>query len=248
MSPGYKWVGFILGTTLSTTVIVYELATSNICVTSGTRNNKTDDFGLLIMFNVSLVMGLFLDIGSALFLSCWYQQPLNARSLHKVYEIQEIGSVHRSDNCLSLLFLGVFERLLIPAAWGIICILIGLASALDSETTHCDGNDSKGLSVYLDVSGFLLLAAGVIIGVLGGLVFFSGCVCKSLATKCFTLVVKARPFLDYVWQLQAVVWAYHRGSITPLIVFILWLVGFSGHVLALISIFAPLDQVMERLV
>ena len=205
-----KWVVFLIGNMLTIGSVIYELVSLDLCFVQGETNrnsvgieetsgNTGDVEGYLV---VALWMGAVYEALSAVVLSAIYCSPIDAKSAHKVPPEDTRGHCAR-----------LFLRFLTPCTWGVISLLLGLASLRFADFKTCDTNGGEWLTDYLLVSGYAMSIFGTIVLGIFMAIFLPifACCCKCVRTFSNKLL-KTFPVIDVVWQIQSVIFGYRSGS------------------------------------
>lgn len=220
-----KWAFFIVGNLLTIGSVIYELISLNLCFVEGYTNrnsigldasgNSGDVEGYL---TTSLWMGAVYEALSAIVMSAIYRAPLDAKSAHKVPPEDIRGHCAR-----------LFLRFLTPTTWGVISLLLGLASMRFADYRACETNGGKWLTDYLLVSGYALSIFGAIFLLIFMAIFLPifACCCKCVRTLSNKLL-KTFPVIDVVWQLQSVIFGYRSGAFNVYVAIALGIVEVVG--------------------
>lgn len=213
----WQWPIFAIGNMIQTASVVYELVVLDVCLTQARPDSmfaptdeelEEQEQGILLVIRTALVLGLGYDLLSTLILSKVFESPLDAKHAYKIPPEQELGCCTR-----------VIIRHITPLVWGVVCILVGVASVMLGEGREggsrvtCDLSRSDDVKIALSVSGVALaLVGGVLITVMAILLPCLGYCCEP-ATTCFNRMSRTFPEIDLTWQGFSIVWAYSSGSI-----------------------------------
>eukprot|EP00903_Cladosiphon_okamuranus_P012840 g11998.t1 len=138
---------FMVGNLITVASVVYELAELDVCFDEKISMTEDDDDNTpqenaeathrstLIM----LVVGLFVDVFSAVLLSAIYRSPLDIKSAHLI----PAGDVRNARVTAIVEFLA-------PFSWGTVYFWGGFVSASHAENRTCGGGaGGAGLDKYL---------------------------------------------------------------------------------------------------
>ncbi|CAM9405396.1 unnamed protein product [Ectocarpus fasciculatus] len=248
-----KWVMFLVGNLISVAVVVSEIAEVNVCFDEKlsddddeytTEENAENLFGWTI---VSLILGLLVDVSSALILSANYRSPLDIKSAHMIPP----GDMR---SCVGT----AMVKCVAPFSWGLVYLSGSLASIAYGDNSPCGGGvEGSVIQDYLMFSGGVM---GIMAFFMIGLAFSMCLTCCSTPEAnppgvppqgcCYnsdswnTRVLLKGPLLDLGWQLQGTVVSYRAGAISLNAAILLAASGVVGEVLAAFGSFAP-EEVQE---
>lgn len=222
-----KWALFLLGNLLTIGSVIYELKSLNLCFVEGETYRNSFGFAeaghardVERFVVAALWLGVVYEMLSALVLSTIYKSPLDAKSAHKVPPNDNRGHCAR-----------LFLRFLTPCTWGVLLILVGLASYRFATFRSCDTNGGAWLTDYLFVSGMGMVMFGSIFLIFFMAIFLPifACCCSCVRTLCNKLL-KTFPYIELFWQLQNVIFGYRSGAFNVYVAVALGIVEVIGAV------------------
>lgn len=250
-----KWAMFLVGNLISVAVVVSEIAELSVCFDENLsddedtpQENASSTYGWMMF---SLILGLWVDVFSAVALSVIYRSPLDIKSAHKIPP----GDMRNCGGTAMINFLA-------PFFWGLVYFSGGFVSIMYGENSPCGGGvGGSALEEYLRYSGVLMALFSA--GMLMLSVIILPVVCCSSSTQdvhrtgtprrgCCTRtrdmlhkrVLSKSPIFDLGWQLQGVVLSYRVGAFSLATAFLVGSSGVVGEVLAAFGSLAP-EEVQE---
>eukprot|EP00752_Nemacystus_decipiens_P008496 g7590.t1 len=239
----WKWALFVVGNIVTVAGVVFEISELDVCfdetvvlgdddddVGTPQENAETTYQWTMAMF----VVGLWVDLFSAVSLSAIYRYPLDIKSAHLIPPEDT-----RNKRMKSII------NFLAPFSWGVVYMLGGLVSMNHGENFSCGGGvDSSGFSQYLYTSGAFMTVFGVFL--LGLSVFMTKAACCPSTTplgagptgdnccaKCVRKLVLTKSWaLDFGWQVHGTILSYRIGAIGLTAAILVGLFGGLGEVLA----------------
>lgn len=252
----WKWAAFLVGNLLAVVGIVYEIMELDVCF----EENVADDddptadpeANTLFYLALVLVLGLVVDVFSAVSLSVIYRTPLDIKSAHKIplEDTRNLRTRSRTRSMRSII------NTLAPFLWGCVYSFGGTASVYYGLGTPCGGGaGGPGLKFYVIVSGFFLAFFGScmiwLFGSMSRSVFCFGVdrstqwtTTEEASVMMHKYVLKKSDIYDLGWQVHGAILSYYIGALS-LTEAILTVVGFVlGDILAALGSFAP-EEVQE---
>lgn len=247
-----KWVMFLLGNLISIAVVVSEIAQADVCFSENlddddnTPEENAENTYFYTMF--SLILGLWVDVFSAVILSVIYRSPLDIKSVHKIPS----GDMRSCGGTLMINFLA-------PFSWGLVYFAGGFTSLMYGGNSPCeDGVGGSAFEEYLGVTGVLMCLFSVVMLVLSAVMLIVAC-CSCSTQEAHRLgtppppigcctrtrqilhkgVLSMSPVYDIGWQLQGVILSYRVGVFSLATALSVGASGVLGEVLAAYGSFAP---------
>ncbi|CAN0086080.1 unnamed protein product, partial [Hapterophycus canaliculatus] len=253
-----KWAMFLVGNLISVAVVVSEISELSVCF----EENLSDDddppeenasYAYQYMMSI-LVLGLWVDIFSAVTLSAIYGSPLDIKSAHKIPP----GDMRHCGGTVMVNFLA-------PFSWSVIYLFGGLVSVYYGQNAPCGGGHGGGaLESYLYASAVIMLLFSFVMFFLSGVMLLLACVpylsprkrapqnagphgtlprpagcCARIREKLYAKILSKSPIYDLGWQLQGVILSYRAGAFGLLTAVLVGCAGVLGEVLAAFGSLAP---------
>lgn len=258
----WKWALFSAGNLITVAGIVYEIAGLNVCFDEKVALTDDDDDNTprenahnaytwtMIMF----VVGLWVDLFSAVSLSAIYRYPLDIKSAHLIPP----GDTRH-------LRMRAVVDFLAPFSWGTVYFWGGPVSTKHAENSTCGGGGGggPGLAQYLFTSGALIMILGLLLlGISAFMAKAACCPCsgprgaypagRPPPQECFCIrwvrnglnkrVLSTGWALDLGWQVHGAILSYRIGSFSLTEVVLVGLFGALGELLALLGSMVPKVQ------
>lgn len=250
---------FVAGNLISIAVVVSEIASLDVCFDENleddddTPEENAESTYSWMMF--LLVLGLWIDVFSAVTLSVIYRSPLDIKSAHKIPP----GDMRHCGATCMINFLG-------PFSWFLVYLFGGIISASFGKRSPCgEAQGGSGLETYLGISGALMLLTSFAMLLVSVIMLLAAC-CSSSTYEAKRLgknpppqgcrtrvrdwlhkkVLSKGPIFDIGWQLQGVLISYRVGSFSLSTAFLVAASGVVGEVLAAFGSLAP-EAVQELL-
>lgn len=254
-----KWALFLAGNLISIAVVVSEIAELNVCFDENLsedddtpEENAETTYGSMMFL---LVLGLWIDVFSAIALSAIYHSPLDIKSAHKVPP----GDMRHCGGTVMINFLA-------PFSWGLVYLVGGVVSVNYSQNSPCGGGaGGSGLERYLSVSAGLMIFISFAMLLLSVVMLLAACCssstqephrlgtpppprgcCTRIRETLHKRVLSTGPIFDLGWQLQGVALSYRVGAFSLSTALLVGASGVFGELLAAFGSFAP-DEVQELL-
>lgn len=259
---------FIVGNLASVAGIAYEIAELDVCFDEKLGDDDfTDDKtpeenadGAYANLWFLFIVGLWVDVFSAVSLSAVYRTPLDIKSAHKIPP----GDVRNPQMVAIVNFLA-------PFSWSVVYLCGGYASQDFGDNLACGGGaGGSGLAEYLRWSGVLMVIFGWGMLLLAAFMVKAACSCCCCCCCCCeprtphgvhpTQVVRTPPrvfgitwspgtmnkrvlskskFFDLGWHLQGAVVSYRIGALGLIEAVLVGLFGGLGAALAELGSLAP---------
>lgn len=251
-----KWLQFLVGNVLSAVAVIWVIGTFYVCFDEDVVKIDIDTkiAGFQIVKHVEYdgstaykivifaqVFALFIEVFSAFFLSWAYCSPLDIKSVHKISFNDSRSTVGSS-----------FQFVVAPLSWAIIYGLGGVASLMFFRSPPCGGHNGRWLDLYLQISGGTMLVSAFIFLVVSVLVCPllacrspSRCTdwcCACLRGNIHRHILSYGLYLEIIWQLQGVMWAYRMGAFGLAELFIVGALSIVGEALASWGSVAPVTR------
>lgn len=267
----WKWTSFLVGNLISVAGIVYEIAgLEEVCIdwsdddiNEQEFDDEDDDTEAITTYDwlmLTLIIGLWVDVFSAVSLSAVYRSPLDIKSAYKIPPEDS-----RNSRMLAII------NFLAPFSWGVVYFCGAFGPALEAGLAEpCEGAAGwSGLADLLVVSGMVMMIIGFGMLVLSGHMAQEACsccpccpICSSVTLDghmagsprccCITwsrktmhekILTKSWAF-DLVWQLQGVLISYRLRTLSLIEAVVVLLSAVSGSALATLGSVAP-EEVIE---
>lgn len=248
---------FLVGNLISIAVVVSEISELSVCFdenldddddTPEENAQNTYEWTMFI-----LILGLWVDVFSAVTLSAIYHSPLDIKSAHKIPP----GDMRHCGGTVIINFLT-------PFSWGLVYLLGGLVCTMYGANSPCGGGvGGSGLENYLYASGALMIFMSFVALSLSVVMLLVACCspstqaaqrlgtqapprgcCTRIRERLHKRVLSMSPFFDLGWQLQGVILSYRVGAFSLATAFLVGASGVLGEVLAAFGSFAP-EEVQE---
>ncbi len=266
----WKWTSFLVGNLISVAGIVYEIAgLEKVCIdwsdddiSEQEFDDEEDDTEGITSYDwmmMTLIIGLWVDVFSAVSLSAVYRSPLDIKSAYKIPPEDS-----RNSRMMAIV------HFLAPFSWGVVYFFGAFSSALEAGlASPCEGAAGwSGLADVLVVSGFVMMSIGVGMLVLSGLMAQEACSCCPCCPMCPSMTfdghMAAPPrcccmwsrktmhekiltrswAFDLVWQVHGVLVSYRLRTLSLAEALVVLLSALSGSALATFGSVAP-EEVIE---
>ncbi len=243
---------FVAGNLISIAVVVSEIVELNVCFDENLdddddtpEENAESTYSRMM---VLLVLGLWIDVFSAITLSVIYRSPLDIKSAHKIPP----GDMRHCGATCMINFLG-------PFSWFLVYLFGGLISASFGKHSPCGGGQGgSGMEQYLVISGGLMLLTSFAMLLISVIMLLAACCststheaqrrgtyppprgcCARLRDRLHRAVLSKGPIFDIGWQLQGVLLSYRVGSFSLSTAFLVAASGVVGEVLCAFGSLAP---------
>jgi len=243
---------FVAGNLISIAVVVSEVASLEVCFDENldddddTPEENADRAYSYMMF--LLVLGLWIDVFSAVTLSAIYRSPLDIKSAHKVPP----GDMRHCGGTCMINFLG-------PFSWFLVYLFGGLISVHFGQNLPCGGGQGgSGFEDYLVISGGLMLFTSFAMLLMSAIMLLAACCssstyeanrrsthppprgcCARIRDSLHKRVLSKSPMFDLGWQLQGVLLSYRVGAFSLSTAVLVAASGVLGEVLAAFGSLAP---------
>lgn len=259
----WKWALFLVGNLVTVAGVVYEIAELDVCFDEKTHVAEDDDDtpeenaeNALNYTMIMFVVGLWVDVFSAVSLSAVYRYPLDIKSAHLIPP----GDVRNAR-------MKAIVDFLVPFSWGTVYFLGGLVSMMHGENSACGGGaGGSGLADYLFTSGSFMMLFGLFLLVMSAFVAKAAC-CPARTPPpgvgpkdgapreecaCTTwtrnslgkYLLSAGWALDLGWQVHGAILSYRVGAVSLTTAVLVGLFGGLGELLAALGSMAP-QEVQE---
>ncbi|CAM9172220.1 unnamed protein product, partial [Scytosiphon promiscuus] len=252
-----KWAMFVLGNVISFAVVASEIAELGVCFEENLgddddlpEDNAAFAYGWMLF---TLVLGLWVDVFSAVTLSVIYGSPLDIKSVHKI----PAGDMRHCGGTIMVNFLA-------PFSWCLIYLSGGLVSVYYGQNAPCGGgHGGSTLESYLYTSAGIMFLFSFGMLILSGVMLLLACMscpqrtaaqnaapsvpgqtrrpgcCTRIREKIYTKVLSKSPIFDLGWQLQGVILSYRAGAFDLPTAVLVGCAGVFGEVLAAFGSLAP---------